>query len=75
MKPGPRPQRYRTRTMNHQRRLEVLKDQQALRNAARGRLGDACATAFLAAAMMDTIAQRSLSISRTDEELETLYAR
>ena len=63
-----------TRTMNHQRHLEVLKDQQALRNATRVRLGDACATALLAAAMMEAIAQRVLSISKTDDELKSRYA-
>src|SRR5713101_4338796 len=62
-----------TRTMNHQRRLEVLKDQQALRNATRDRLRAAFEPAFLAAAMMDAIAQRTLSLSKTKEELTARY--
>jgi hypothetical protein len=59
-------------TMRQQYRLEVLRDREALRNATRDRLRDTFATALLAAAMMDTIAQRTLSLWGTKEEVAAL---
>jgi hypothetical protein len=59
-------------TQQQQYRLEVLRDRQALRNATRGRLGETYTTVLLAAATMDAVAQRALSLWGNKEQVQAL---
>ncbi len=59
-------------TQQHQLRLDVLKDARALRDAKRDRLQDTYTTVFLAAANMDAIAQRTLGLWGSKEQVQTL---